>query len=97
MSFSNPEGHINDKYYNKNSPYYIKDLTQRERVCCYNAEMTVLDGRSPAMNPTTLLYRKLSVMEPQRYYGTKKSGMILTIPLTNFLKKMELLSQKIQI
>ena len=51
MSFSNPEGHINDKYYNKNSPYYIKDLTQRERVCCYNAEMTVLDGRSPAIDP----------------------------------------------
>ncbi|MFU0826698.1 MAG: hypothetical protein ACFWTJ_04035 [Lachnoclostridium sp.] len=48
--FANPEKHINDKYFNEKSPYYIKGLTQKERQICANAELDVLHGKNPALN-----------------------------------------------
>lgn len=45
--FSNPEQHISDKYYNKNSPYYVKGLTQKEREICATQERRVLMGMQP--------------------------------------------------
>lgn len=48
--FANPEKHINDKYFNKNSPYYVKGLTQKEREICATAEQRVLMGMQPDLN-----------------------------------------------
>lgn len=48
--FANPAGHIYDKYYNKNSPYYIKNLTKKEREICATAERQVLNGLRPSVN-----------------------------------------------
>lgn len=45
--FANPEKHIVDKYFNKNSPYYVKGLTQKERDICATAEQRVLMGMQP--------------------------------------------------
>ncbi|OCL83053.1 hypothetical protein AAW30_01127 [Arcobacter porcinus] len=41
-SFSKPEEHISDKYYNKNSPYYKKDLSKVERDAGYRHEIQYL-------------------------------------------------------
>ncbi|OCL87470.1 hypothetical protein AAX26_00555 [Aliarcobacter thereius] len=41
-SFSNPENHISDKYYNKNSPYYKRDLSNVERDAGYRHEIQYL-------------------------------------------------------
>lgn len=49
--FPNPAQHIKDKYYNKNSPYYIKDLTEKERTLCYNQETYVLGGGHACISP----------------------------------------------
>ena len=48
--FANPEKHIRDKYFNKNSSYYVKGLTQMERKICAEAEEGVLHGKAPALN-----------------------------------------------
>lgn len=48
--FDDPEKHIQDKYFNKNSPYYVTGLTQRERQICAKAEQDVLHGIAPALN-----------------------------------------------
>ncbi len=45
--FASPEGHITDKYFNKNSPYYVKGLTQKEREICAAQEQRVLMGMQP--------------------------------------------------
>lgn len=50
MQFSNPTQHINDKYFNKNSSYYITGLTEREREICAESERRVLNGGQPAIN-----------------------------------------------
>ena len=36
--FASPEQHITDKYFNKNSPYYVKGLTQKEHEICATQE-----------------------------------------------------------
>lgn len=48
--FANPEQHIRDKYYNKNSPYYVKGLTRKEREICSESEWRVLYGGQAAVN-----------------------------------------------
>ena len=48
--FANPSKHIEDKYYNKKSPYYIKGLSDREREICYESEISVLNGGHAAVN-----------------------------------------------
>lgn len=48
--FANPEQHIHDKYYNKNSPYYVKGLTKKERAICSESEWSVLYGGQAAVN-----------------------------------------------
>lgn len=45
--FASPEQHITDKYFNKNSPYYVKGLTQKEREICATQEQRVLLGMQP--------------------------------------------------
>ncbi len=45
--FASPEQHISDKYFNKNSPYYVKGLTQKEREICATQEQRVLLGMQP--------------------------------------------------
>lgn len=48
--FDNPEKHIKDKYFNKNSPYYIEGLTQMEREIGAEQEQKVLLGLKPSVN-----------------------------------------------
>lgn len=48
--FANPEKHIKDKYFNKNSPYYIGGLTQMEREIGAEQEQKVLLGLKPSVN-----------------------------------------------
>lgn len=44
--FANPMGHISDKYYTENSPYYIKGLTKEERGVASSHEIVYLrNGR----------------------------------------------------
>lgn len=56
--FSNPEKHIYDKYYNKKSPYYMKDLSQSEREIGYQQETVVLDGGEADFNGCDPVIRK---------------------------------------
>lgn len=48
--FANPSKHIDDKYYNKKSPYYIKGLSDREREICSESELSVLYGGQADVN-----------------------------------------------
>lgn len=50
LKFSDPSKHIYDKYFNRKSKYYIKDLTNRERELCFSNENLVLDGLTPAVS-----------------------------------------------
>lgn len=50
MKFADPEKHIDDKYFNKKSPYYVKGLTNLEREICWQAEYDVYHGEPPALN-----------------------------------------------
>lgn len=42
-SQSDPTAYIQDKYCNKNSPYYVSDLTDEERKTAYSNEMSMLN------------------------------------------------------
>lgn len=43
-SHSNPKAYIQDKYCNKNSPYYVSDLTDEERDVAYSNEIQMLSS-----------------------------------------------------
>ncbi|RXK11564.1 hypothetical protein CP965_13570 [Halarcobacter mediterraneus] len=72
-TFENPERHIHVKYYNKNSPYYIEDMTKAERdiashqeysylrnnkLSSYNSNDAVLRDRAPVFFDVEIAERK---------------------------------------
>ena len=56
--FANPEQHISDKYFNKNSPYYVKGLTKAEREVCADQEWRALKGMPLQLSGTDPVIRE---------------------------------------
>lgn len=76
--FANPSQHINDKYFNTKSPYYIKGLSQREREICADSERRVLNGGSAAVNSYDPVIQKTfggGIMDNSEWNEEVRSGI----------------------
>lgn len=76
--FANPSKHIEDKYYNKKSPYYIKGLSDREREICYESELRVLYGGQAAVNSYDPIIQKTfggGIMHDDEWQQNVRNGM----------------------
>lgn len=89
QSHPDPVVYINDKYKNKNSPYYTADLTDEERNIAYRNELNMLkNGKLQSTEMYDSLFRNIKLNGPEGI-ATEKTfeRQLVNKQLSNLLQK----------